>query len=66
LWINQKYTRYGSSRASRMVLVKRFGKWMWNCPAIRYQNNCAVLHTDASCLPARRKAWSAWNYQSIK
>ncbi len=32
--------------------------------AIRYQANRAVLHTDASCLPARRKAWSAWNYQS--
>ena len=32
--------------------------------AIRYQPNRAVLHTDARCLPARRKAWSAWNYQS--
>ena len=32
--------------------------------AIRYQANRAVLHTDASSLPVRRKAWSAWNYQS--
>jgi predicted NAD/FAD-binding protein len=32
--------------------------------AIRYQPNHAVLHTDAACLPQRRKAWSAWNYQS--
>jgi predicted NAD/FAD-binding protein len=32
--------------------------------AIGYQPNRAVLHTDASCLPRRRKAWSAWNYQS--
>jgi predicted NAD/FAD-binding protein len=31
---------------------------------IGYQPNQAVLHTDASCLPRRRKAWSAWNYQS--
>ncbi len=31
--------------------------------AIRYQPNRAVLHTDTSCLPASRKAWSAWNYQ---
>lgn len=31
--------------------------------AIRYQKNRAVLHTDSSCLPRRRKAWSAWNYQ---
>jgi uncharacterized protein len=32
--------------------------------AIRYQSNRAVLHTDASCLPQRKKAWAAWNYQS--
>ena len=32
--------------------------------AVRYQPNRAVLHTDASCLPNSRKAWSAWNYQS--
>jgi predicted NAD/FAD-binding protein len=32
--------------------------------AVRYQPNLAVLHTDASCLPKSRKAWSAWNYQS--
>jgi predicted NAD/FAD-binding protein len=32
--------------------------------AVGYQPNRAVLHTDASCLPENRKAWSAWNYQS--
>jgi uncharacterized protein len=32
--------------------------------AITYQPNRAVLHTDASCLPANKKCWSAWNYQS--
>lgn len=32
--------------------------------AVSYQPNRAVLHTDASCLPRRRKAWSAWNYES--
>jgi predicted NAD/FAD-binding protein len=29
--------------------------------AIAYQANEAVLHTDASVLPVRRKAWAAWN-----
>jgi predicted NAD/FAD-binding protein len=31
--------------------------------AVRYQPNRALLHTDTNCLPAQRKAWSAWNYQ---
>jgi uncharacterized protein len=31
--------------------------------AIRYQANLAVLHTDASVLPERPKAWAAWNYE---
>ena len=31
--------------------------------AIRYHANRAVLHTDASLLPRRRKAWAAWNYE---
>lgn len=31
--------------------------------AIRYQPNRAVLHTDASVLPAQKLAWAAWNYE---
>jgi predicted NAD/FAD-binding protein len=31
--------------------------------AIRYQANHAVLHTDVSVLPQKRRAWAAWNYQ---
>ncbi|OYT92191.1 MAG: NAD/FAD-binding protein [Burkholderiales bacterium PBB3] len=31
--------------------------------AIRYQTNRAVLHTDTSVLPKKRRAWAAWNYE---
>ena len=31
--------------------------------AIRYQPNRAVLHTDTSVLPKKRRAWAAWNYE---
>ncbi|HKH78666.1 MAG TPA: FAD-dependent oxidoreductase [Solirubrobacteraceae bacterium] len=30
--------------------------------AIPYQTNEAVLHTDRSLLPRRRRAWASWNY----
>lgn len=30
--------------------------------AIAYQPNRCILHTDASLMPKRRAAWSAWNY----
>jgi uncharacterized protein len=33
--------------------------------AIKYQQNRAVLHTDASLLPRARVAWAAWNYQCL-
>lgn len=29
---------------------------------VRYQPNCAVLHTDTALLPRCRRVWSAWNY----
>jgi predicted NAD/FAD-binding protein len=29
-----------------------------------YQGNEAVLHTDISLLPKRKRAWAAWNYLS--
>ena len=31
---------------------------------LRYQTNKAVLHTDASVLPRKRRAWAAWNYET--
>jgi len=31
--------------------------------AIHYQPNLAVLHTDASMMPQRQRAWAAWNYE---
>ena len=30
--------------------------------AFPYESNEVVLHTDASILPRRRRAWAAWNY----
>ncbi|NCF13813.1 MAG: NAD(P)-binding protein [Gammaproteobacteria bacterium] len=30
--------------------------------AIQYQSNEAILHTDDSLMPTRRRAWAAWNY----
>lgn len=30
--------------------------------AFPYEPNIAVLHTDVSLLPRRRRAWAAWNY----
>lgn len=30
--------------------------------AMSFQRNEAVLHTDASVLPRRQRAWAAWNY----
>jgi predicted NAD/FAD-binding protein len=34
--------------------------------AIRYQENEALLHTDASVLPRRRKCWASWNYHIVR
>jgi len=33
--------------------------------ALPYQQNEAVLHTDTSLLPRRRRAWAAWNYHVL-
>jgi len=34
--------------------------------AFPYQVNEAVLHTDISLLPSRRRAWASWNYHIAK
>lgn len=28
----------------------------------KYQKNLAILHTDTSLMPVRKRAWSSWNY----
>ena len=34
--------------------------------AFPYQPNEAVLHTDRSLLPRRRRAWASWNYHLLE
>ena len=34
--------------------------------AFPYQKNQAILHTDSSVLPKKRRAWSCWNYYNPK
>ncbi len=34
--------------------------------ALPYQPSEAVLHTDASLLPRRRRAWASWNYHLLE
>ena len=51
-----------SDQALRMLRVPT-QKEQTYLSAIRYQDNVAVLHTDESVLPSRRKAWAAWNYE---
>ncbi|NNL95327.1 MAG: NAD(P)-binding protein [Xanthomonadales bacterium] len=34
--------------------------------AIDYQHNEAVLHSDGSLMPRKRRAWAAWNYHILK
>jgi len=34
--------------------------------AIPYARNEAVLHTDTSLLPRRRRAWASWNYHLLE
>lgn len=31
---------------------------------IPYQENIAIVHTDAALLPTRQRAWAAWNYHA--
>ncbi len=33
--------------------------------AIPYQQNEAILHTDRTVLPTRRRAWASWNYHLL-
>lgn len=45
------------------VLVDPSGLERWALGRIAYQANDVVLHTDATLLPAQRRAWASWNYR---
>jgi predicted NAD/FAD-binding protein len=68
------FTDHGSQRFDQLVLATHSDQALAllrqpseleirTLGAIRYQPNRAVLHTDASVLPAQRRAWAAWNYE---
>ena len=33
--------------------------------SIKYRKNKAILHTDSSLMPNRKRAWAAWNYHML-
>lgn len=32
----------------------------------QYEKNRAILHTDENCMPKTKRAWSSWNYCTVK
>lgn len=51
---NQALDMLGDASSSEQALLS----------AIRYEKNRAILHTDATLMPKRRRAWASWNYLS--
>lgn len=51
-----------SDQALRL-LTDPSGLERWLLSSITYQENEVALHTDASILPRRRRAWASWNYR---
>lgn len=73
----QVSTREGSARFDRVILATHadISLKLLAHPepherdvlgAFRYQRNEAVLHTDDSIMPKRRRAWASWNYHVTK
>jgi predicted NAD/FAD-binding protein len=69
LWTDQGSERFDQvvlathSDQSLALLAQPSAQEQTSLGAIRYHANRAVLHTDASVLPAQRRAWAAWNYE---
>ncbi|MDB5964945.1 MAG: FAD-binding protein [Polaromonas sp.] len=54
------------SDQSLALLASPTGEEQQVLGAVSYQDNLAVLHTDASVLPEKKLAWAAWNYERAR
>ncbi len=52
-----------SDQALRILGADATGTEREVLAAFPYERNVAVLHTDVSLLPSRRRAWASWNYR---
>ena len=74
-WGVEVFTDYGAERYDQVVMATHTdvslrllehpsAEERAMLQAIPYLPNRAVLHTDATLLPTRKRAWAAWNFHS--
>ena len=52
----------GHADETRALLGEGLGEIRDALTDVRFQKNRAVLHSDATAMPQRRRIWAAWNY----